>query len=267
MAKSKKQKSDSDKSAISDKDYEKDLYNLQVELVKLQRDVIANDRKLLIIMEGRDGAGKDGAIKRITEHMSPRETRVVALGKPSDREQTQWYFQRYVPYLPASDEIVILNRSWYNRAGVERVMGFCTDAEYENFMDTVGGFEEMLVGSGIEFIKYYLDIDKPTQKARLEERRLSPLKQWKISPIDAVAIKNWAPYTKARDAMLARTHTAHAPWTIVQADDKKTARLNIIRDILNRVNYEGKKQKLVIPDPEIVMPFSPALYKDGKLSK
>ena len=267
MAKTKTPKSKPASNATSNKDYDKTLYDLQVELVKLQRDVIANNRKLLIIMEGRDGAGKDGSIQRITEHMSPRETRIVALGKPSDREQTQWYFQRYVPYLPAADEIVIFNRSWYKRAGVERVMGFCNEAEYENFMTTVPAFEDMLVGSGTELIKYYLDIDKATQKTRLDERRRNPLKQWKISPIDAAAQKKWTGYTKARDAMLGRTHTAHAPWTIVQANDKKNARLNIIRDILNRVDYEGKKQKLVTPDPDIILPFEPALYKAGKIAK
>ncbi len=260
-------KSDMISDTIDDKDdYDKTLYELQVELVKLQRDVIAHNRKILIIMEGRDGAGKDGSIKRIMENLSPRETRMVALGKPSDREETQWYFQRYVPYLPAADEIVIFNRSWYNRAGVERVMGFCNEAQYENFMLTVPFFENMLVGSGIELIKYYLDIDKATQKERLADRRADPLKQWKISPIDAVAQKKWADYSKARDAMLGRTHTGHAPWTVVAANDKKNARLNIIRDILNRVEYEGKKQKLVMPDPAVILPFEPALYKLGKIA-
>ncbi|MFZ3033192.1 MAG: polyphosphate kinase 2 [Parvibaculum sp.] len=247
--------------------YNGDLYDLQVELVKLQKDVIANDRKLVVILEGRDGAGKDGTIKRIVEHMSPRETRVVALSKPSDREQTEWYFQRYVPHLPAADEIVLFNRSWYNRAGVEKVMGFCTDRDYERFMSTVTNFEEMLIGSGIELIKYYLDISKDEQAERLQARREDPLKQWKISPIDQVAQEKWDDYTKARDAMFARTHTLHTPWTVVAANDKKTARLNVIRDILNRVDYEGKKQKLVLPDPEIIMPFNPALYKAGKISK
>jgi polyphosphate kinase 2 len=260
-------KSGSGKAGDAEDDYDNALYDLQVELVKLQRDVIANNRKLLIIMEGRDGAGKDGSIKRITEHMSPRETRVVALPKPSDIEQTQWYFQRYVAHLPGADEIVIFNRSWYNRAGVERVMGFCSEDDYQRFMNTVTAFEEMLIGSGVELIKYYLDITKAEQKKRLDARRKDPLKQWKISPIDQAAQKKWADYTKARDAMFANTHTLHAPWTIVCADDKKTARLNIIRDILNRVNYEGKRQRLVIPDAEVVMPFDPALYKVGKISK
>ncbi|MDO8288360.1 MAG: polyphosphate kinase 2 [Parvibaculum sp.] len=257
MAKSKKN---------GDEDYGDALYDLQVELVKLQRDVIANNRKLLIVMEGRDGAGKDGTIKRITEHMSPRETRIVALSKPSDREQTQWYFQRYVSHLPAADEIVLFNRSWYNRAGVEHVMGFCTDKDYERFMATVTTFEDMLIGSGIELLKFYLDINKDEQAERLEDRRNDPLKQWKISPIDQVAQEKWDDYSKARDAMFARTHTPHSPWTLVCADKKKDARLNIIRDILNRLAYDGKKAILTTPDTNIVMPFNPDLYKLGKIA-
>lgn len=249
-----------------DEDHDEALYDLQVELVKLQRDVIANNRKLLIIMEGRDGAGKDGTIKRITEHMSPRETRIVALSKPSDREQTQWYFQRYVAHLPAADEIVIFNRSWYNRAGVEHVMGFCTDKDYERFMATVPTFEDMLIGSGIELLKFYLDISKDEQAKRLDDRRKDPLKQWKISPIDQVAQEKWDDYSKARDAMFARTHTLRSPWTVVCANNKKNARLNIIRDILNRMAYDEKKTILTVPDPDIVMPFNPALYKLGKIA-
>ncbi len=174
---------------ISHRKYKDELYALQVELVKLQRDIIAEDRKLLVILEGRDSAGKDGVAKRIVEHLSPRETRVVALGKPSDRQQSEWYFQRYAPHLPAAQELVIFNRSWYNRAGVERVMGFCTDEQYERFMVSVPQFEDMLAGSGIVLMKYYLDISKPEQKKRLDERRKDPLKQWKISPIDSVALQ------------------------------------------------------------------------------
>ena len=163
---------------LSDAEYESALYDLQVELVKFQRDIIANGEKVLVIVEGRDGAGKDGSIKRIVEHLSPRETRVVALPKPSDREQSQWYFQRYVPHLPSAGEFVLFNRSWYNRAGVERVMGFCTPAQTEHFLDEVAEFETMLVKSGIQLFKYYLDISKAEQKERLEARREDPLKQW-----------------------------------------------------------------------------------------
>ncbi|HEY4344517.1 MAG TPA: polyphosphate kinase 2 [Parvibaculum sp.] len=270
MAKKKADKADkhgkNKADARSGEEYDQALYELQVELVKLQKDVIANNRKLLIIMEGRDGAGKDGTIQRITEHMSPRETRVVALSKPSDREVTQWYFQRYTFWLPSADEIVLFNRSWYNRAGVERVMGFCTDAEYERFMATVTTYEEMLIGSGVEMLKYYLDISKAEQKKRLAARRKDPLKQWKISPIDEAAQKKWDDYTKARDAMFARTHTLLSPWHIVCANDKKVARLNVIRDILNRVDYEGKK-KHIVPDAEIVFAFDQAHYKSGLIAK
>lgn len=247
--------------------YKKELYELQVELVKLQKDVIANNRKLLVIFEGRDAAGKDGTIKRFTEHLSPRETRIVALGKPSDRETSQWYFQRYTRYLPAAQEIVFFNRSWYNRAGVEHVMGFCSEAECEEFLATVPSFEEMLIGAGITLFKYYLDIERGEQKKRLEDRRRDPLKQWKLSPVDNAAMKHWADYSRARDMMFARTHTLHAPWFVVRADSKRDARLNVMRDLLNRVDYEGKRQKLTIPEAEIVFPFDPVYLKNQRIAK
>jgi len=241
---------------ISDKDYEAQLYELHVQLVKFQRDLIANGRKVAVVIEGRDGAGKDGTIKRIIEHMSPRETRVVALGKPSDRDRSSWYFQRYVPHLPAGGEFVLFNRSWYNRAGVERVMGFCDGNEYKCFLQEAPQFESMLVRSDIKLVKYYLDISKAEQKERLAERRADPLKQWKISPIDAAAIKKWDAYSEARDAML--THTTHddAPWHVVHADVKKVARLNVIRHLLSSVDYKGKDEKLLKVDPAIVFPFT-----------
>jgi polyphosphate kinase 2 len=238
--------------SISKKIYKDTLHKLQVELVKLQRHFIRCDDKILIILEGRDAAGKDGTIKRIVQHLSPRETRVVALGKPSDRDRTSWYFQRYVPYLPAAQELVIFNRSWYNRAGVERVMGFCTEAEHEEFMGSVLDFEKMLVGSGIKLLKYYLDITKSEQKQRLDDRKSDPLKQWKISPIDDLALKYWKAYSAARDEMLARTHSSVAPWTLVRADDKHLTRLNIIMDILGRLHYADKDERLTRPDREIV---------------
>jgi polyphosphate kinase 2 len=246
---------------MSHDDYEKELLKLQIELVKLQRHVIANDQRVLVILEGRDTAGKDGAIKRIVEHMSPRETRVVALGPPSARDERSWYFQRYMPYLPVSGEIVIFNRSWYNRAGVERVMGFCAKAETEEFLETVPQFEAMLTRGGITMLKYYLDITKHEQNKRLAARRKDPLKQWKLSPIDNKAAKLWKEYSKARDSMLERTHNAVAPWTIVRADDKEHARLNIIRDMLWRLDYPDRRRRLQRPDPEIVLPFDPTLYK------
>jgi polyphosphate kinase 2 len=235
--------------------YADELRELQVELVKMQRHVIAKDLRLLILLEGRDGSGKDGTIKRITEHMSPRDTRIVALGKPSDRERGSWYFQRYVPHLPAAEEIVLFNRSWYNRAGVERVMGFCTDAEYFGFLANVVPFEAMLQGAGLIILKYYLDITRAEQKERLDERRKDPLKQWKLSPIDAQAVKRWDDYTLARDHMLEATATTATPWYVVDANRKKLARLNVIRHILSRLDYEGKDKRLACHDPDIVFPY------------
>ncbi len=251
-----------------DSDYREQLRNLQIELVRLQRHLIETGDKILVLLEGRDGAGKDGSIKVILEHMSPRESRVVALGKPSDREQTQWYFQRYAPHLPSAGEFVLFNRSWYNRAGVEHVMGFCSKTEYERFLEDVPVFEQMLIHSGIQLFKYYLDIDKAEQKARLEARRNDPLKQWKISPIDEAALKHWDDYTQARDVMLLRTSTKTSPWTVVSANDKKTARLNLIRDLLSRVEYR-QKGKAVEPAPDrtIVFPFTAKALKDGRLAK
>ncbi|WP_339857460.1 polyphosphate kinase 2 [Pseudohongiella acticola] len=242
-------------SSISKSVYKKRLHDLQIELVKLQRHFMAHDDKILIILEGRDAAGKDGVIKRIVQHLSPRETRVVALGKPSDREQSAWYFQRYVPHLPAAGELVLFNRSWYNRAGVERVMGFCSLDQYEEFMGSVVEFEAMLVRSGVKMMKYYLDISRPVQEKRLLARKKNPLKQWKTSPIDAKALEHWQDYSLARDEMLARTHTAEAPWTAVHADDKRQARLNVISDILTRLRYDGKDESLVQPDTRVVLTY------------
>ena len=247
--------------------YKDGLHKLQVELVKLQRHFIQCDDKILIIFEGRDAAGKDGAIKRIVQHLSPRETRVVALGKPSDRDRASWYFQRYVPYLPAAQELVLFNRSWYNRAGVERVMGFCTDTEYEEFMGSVSDFEHMLVRSGIKLLKYYLDISKPEQKQRLNERKRDPLTQWKVSTLDNLALKKWKQYSLARDEMLTHTHNPIAPWTIVRADDKQLARLNIIKDLLSRLHYADKDERLILPDPKIVFGFDTAYLEGGLLAK
>ena len=250
----------------SEKAYEQNLRRLQIELVKLQRQVIESDDKILVILEGRDAAGKDGAIKRIIEHLSPREIRVVALGKPSDRDRSAWYFQRYVPHLPAAQELVLFNRSWYNRAGVEQVMGFCSEAEHEEFITSVSDFEHLLVRSGIKLIKYYLDISKGEQKKRLGDRATDPLKQWKISPIDEQAIKYWKQYSAARNEMLARSHTPTTPWTLVHTDDKHEARLNIIRDLLGRLRYKGKDKQLTRPDPEIVFAFDTACLENGRLA-
>ena len=249
------------------KEYEQLLHELQVELVKLQKHFIACGDRILVILEGRDAAGKDGAIKRIVQHLSPRETRVVALGKPSDHERTQWYFQRFIPYLPAAQEFVLFNRSWYNRAGVEYVMGFCTRAEHREFLASVIEFEHMLVRSGTRLLKYYLDISRGEQRKRLRARRGNPLKQWKVSPIDQAALKHWKDYSRARDAMLRSTHHATAPWTIVRADDKRLARVNLIRDILTRLHYKPKKEKLIRVDRSIVSPFSDKRLRNGTLAR
>ena len=247
--------------------YKETLRHLQIELVKLQRHLIKNDLQILILFEGRDAAGKDGVIKRITQHLSPRETRVVALGKPSDRDRHSWYFQRYVPYLPPTEEMVLMNRSWYNRAGVERVMGYCTDTEYETFMRSVLPFEHMLVDGGIQVIKYYLDISKDEQKRRLEDRRIDPLKQWKISPIDQVAIKHWDNYSAARNEMFARTHNEITPWHVVRADDKKQARLNVIRHLMSLVDCPDKDKHAANPDPEIVFIYDEKHLKNGLIAQ
>jgi polyphosphate kinase 2 len=248
--------------SLSKKDYKKLLRGLQIELVKLQHQVIERGDRILILFEGRDAAGKDGTIKRIVEHLSPRETRVVAPGKPSDRDRGSWYFQRFVPHLPAAQEIVLFNRSWYNRAGVERVMGFCTPDECDEFLAVVPDFERMLVRSGTVLMKFYLDISKAEQAKRLAERREDPLKQWKISPIDDVALERWDDYSQARDAMLAATHQEFAPWTVVQADEKKAARIHLIRDLLARVDYARKDPELAPPDPGVVMRYERGRIED-----
>ena len=249
------------KEKLGDSSYDSELRQLQIELVKLQNSLIKNGDQILVILEGRDTAGKDGTIKAITEHLSPRETRIVALGKPSDSESAEWYFQRYVAQLPKQGEFVLFNRSWYNRAGVERVMNFCTKAQYLNFIETVNGFESILVRSDLTILKYYLDISKKEQALRLKARENDPLKQWKISPIDQQAQKNWNAYSKCRNEMLEKTCTADAPWIIVKANDKKIAHLNMIKDLLSRVTYPGKDKSLLKVDKDITFKW------DGKLSK
>jgi len=236
---------------VEPSNYDQELRLLQIELVKLQKSLIANGDQILVVLEGRDTAGKDGTIEAITEHLSPRETRVVALGKPSDVEINQWYFQRYIAQLPKKGEFVLFNRSWYNRAGVEMVMGFCSKAQYATFLSTVNSLESIFIQSGITVLKYYLDISKKEQKLRLESRENDPLKQWKISPIDQQAQKKWNAYSTYRNAMLVKTSTVEAPWTIVRANNKKQAHLNLIRDLLSRVNYAGKDKKITVPDQGI----------------
>ena len=222
----------------------------------MQEYVRAEGLKVVVIFEGRDGAGKGGVIKRIAERTNPRVCRVVALPKPTERDVTSWYFQRFVPHLPAGQETVLFNRSWYNRAGVERVMGFCSREELRDFFDNVIPFETMLIDSGIRLFKYYLDIDRKTQAERLAARREDPLKQWKLSPIDAKALAKWDDYTAARDEMLAKTSVAVSPWYVVKADDKKVARLNVIRHLLAHIDYHDKDGAVVTFDERVVHAFT-----------
>ncbi|MBC3372798.1 polyphosphate kinase 2 [Pseudomonas sp. SWRI92] len=218
--------------------YFSELFRLQGELVKLQSWVVKTGHKVVILFEGRDAAGKGGVIKRITQRLNPRVCRVAALPAPNDRERTQWYFQRYVSHLPAAGEIVLFDRSWYNRAGVEQVMGFCNEDQYEEFFRTVPEFERMLVRSGIQLIKYWFSISDQEQHLRFLSRIHDPLKQWKLSPMDLESRRRWEAYTKAKEIMLERTHIAEAPWWVVQADDKKKARLNCINHLLGQMAYE-----------------------------
>ena len=223
-------------------EYEQELTKLQIELLKLQNHVKENGLKILMIFEGRDAAGKGGTIKRITEHLNPRGARVVALEKPSDIERTQWYFQRYTQYLPSAGEIVLFDRSWYNRAGVEPVMGFCTTEEHHEFLREVPEFEKMLVKSGIILFKFYFSVSKKEQARRFKKREIDPLKQYKLSPVDKESQNLWDKYTIAKFSMLMASNTDNAPWTIIKSDDKKRARLNCIRHILSNLEYEKKTE-------------------------
>lgn len=221
-------------------DYESQLKDLQIELLKLQNHVKDKGLKVLMIFEGRDAAGKGGTIKRITEHLNPRGARVVALDKPSDVEKTQWYFQRYTTHLPSAGEIVLFDRSWYNRGGVEPVMGFCTPAEHQEFLDEVSSFEKMLVNSGIIIFKFYFSVSKKEQAARFKQRKTDPLKQFKLSPVDAKSQDLWDKYTVVKHSMLRASHTGTSPWIIIRSDDKKKARINCIKHILSSIQYPRK---------------------------
>jgi polyphosphate kinase 2 len=240
------EESDAKKSAkrIKTKAYEAKLAELQIELVKLQEWIKHEGLKVVAIFEGRDAAGKGGVIKRITESLNPRICRVVALGTPTEREKTQWYFQRYVPSLPAAGEMVLFDRSWYNRAGVERVMGFCTEEEYREFLRTCPEFERMLVRSGIILLKYWFSVSDEEQERRFRGRITDPTKRWKLSPMDLESRKKWVEYSKAKDEMFAHTDIKQAPWYVVNADVKKHARLNCIKHLLSRIPYED-----LTPDP------------------
>ncbi|WP_273151772.1 polyphosphate kinase 2 [Methylophaga thiooxydans] len=242
---------------LSRKDYEKQLAQLQIELLKVQEWTKETGQRILILFEGRDASGKGGTIKRFIEHLNPRGTRVVALEKPSDTEQTQWYFQRYLDHLPNGGEIVLFDRSWYNRAGVEKVMGFTTEDKYQLFLRQVPALEQMLIDDGIWLFKYWFSISREEQKDRFVDRLQNPLKHWKLSPIDISAQEKWDDYSAARDAMFATTHTNHSPWTVVKSDNKKAARINCISDFLRALPYSDKNSELVENVDENVV-FSPA---------
>jgi polyphosphate kinase 2 len=240
-------------SKISTSEYESQKAQLQVELLKAQEWVKANGQKVVVIFEGRDAAGKGGTIKRFMEHLNPRGARVVALDKPTEREKSQWYFQRYINHLPAGGEIVMFDRSWYNRGGVERVMNFCTPIDYLEFMREAPELERMMVRSNIILFKYWFSVTREEQKNRFESRELAPLKRWKLSPIDRQSLDKWEDYTEAKEAMFFYTDTADAPWTIIKSNDKKRARINCMRHFLRSIQYAGKDEAIVgAPDPLIV---------------
>ena len=246
------------------KNYERSKYQLQVELLKLQAWVKETGQKVVILFEGRDAAGKGGAIKRFMEHLNPRGARVVALEKPSESERGQWYFQRYIQHLPTAGEIVLFDRSWYNRAGVERVMGFCTQAEYDDFMRQVPEFERNLVRSGIHLFKFWFSVSRKEQRRRFKEREKHPLKQWKLSPIDKASLDKWDDYTHAKEAMFFSTDTADAPWIVIKSDCKKRARLNAMRYVLHRLAYGQKDGARIGPVDPLIVGRANVVYEIGE---
>ncbi len=246
------------------KDYEAFKFELQIELLKLQNWVRDSGERVLILFEGRDAAGKGGTIKRVMEHLNPRGARIVALEKPSPREAGQWYFQRYIGHLPSAGEIVLFDRSWYNRAGVERVMGFCSSNDYLEFLRQTPELERMLVRSGIRLFKLWFSVSRGEQLRRFKSREHDPLKQWKLSPIDLASLDKWDEYTKAKEAMFFHTDTADAPWTVIKSDDKKRARVNAIRHILHAIPYENKNEAVACaPDP-LIVGSAADIYEDGE---
>ena len=249
---------------LSRRSYERTKRNLQIELLKMQLWVKATGQKVLIIFEGRDAAGKGGTIKRFNEHLNPRGARVVALEKPTDEERTQWYFQRYIQHLPSGGEIVMFDRSWYNRAGVERVMGYCTTQQYLEFMRQAPELEEMLVNSGTHLIKFWFSVSQREQLSRFAQRETDPVRRWKLSPTDMASLDKWQDYTDAKEAMFFYTDTKIAPWTVVKSNDKKRARIEAMRHVLNLLPYPDKNEKLVYPaDPLIVGPAN-KIYEAGE---
>ena len=252
------------KNLMSRKSYEKQKYTLQVELLKLQAWVKETGARVMIVFEGRDAAGKGGTIRRFMEHLNPRGARVVALEKPTEEEKGQWYFQRYVKHMPTHGEIVLFDRSWYNRAGVERVMGFCTDDEYREFMLQAPLFERMLTRSGIYLIKFWFSVSRDEQRRRFKERELHPLKQWKLSPIDKASLDKWDDYTRAKEAMFFETDTVDAPWTVIKSDDKKRARLNAMRYVLSRVPYDNKDTESIGTLDSLLEGRANSIYEHGE---
>ncbi|MGC1301350.1 MAG: polyphosphate kinase 2 [Caulobacteraceae bacterium] len=252
---------------MNDEAYQTALETLQLALVRTQAEAMSSGARTVVVLEGRDAAGKDGVIKRMTEHLSTRATRVVSLPKPSDRETGQWWFQRYVAHLPAAGELVIFNRSWYNRAGVERVMGFSSAKQQEEFLRYAPVFEQMLVDSGLKLIKYWLDISKDEQAKRLEARTDDPLKQLKVSDMDAVAHAKWDAYSAARDEMLTRTHTELAPWTCVRADHKRAARLALMAHLARATAPDRIAHEIDPPNPKLLFPFELEAISDGRLAR
>lgn len=246
------------------KNYEKQKYRLQVELLKLQKWVKETGQRVVILFEGRDAAGKGGTIKRFMEHVNPRGARVIALEKPTETERGQWYFQRYIQHLPSAGEIVLFDRSWYNRAGVERVMGFCSADEYNEFMRQAPEFERNLVRSGIHLIKFWFSVSRSEQRRRFKEREAHPLKQWKLSPIDVASLDKWDEYTKAKEAMFFYSDTADAPWTVVKSDCKKRARLNAMRYVLHKLPYSNKSMDQIGPIDPLLVGRANVVYEQGE---
>lgn len=256
------------KEKISRAAYEKEKQELQVELLKYQKWVKETGQKVVLLFEGRDAAGKGGTIKRFMEHLNPRGARVVALEKPTESEAGQWYYQRYIKLLPTAGEIVLFDRSWYNRAGVERVMGFCNEQQYLEFMRQTPDLERMLTRSGILLFKFWFSVSREEQFRRFQERRNDPLKQWKLSPVDLASLDKWSDYTKAKEDMFFYTDTADAPWTVIKSDDKKRARLNTMRHVLSKSNYPGKSESIATqPDPLIVGTAAAIHEKDEQVLK
>lgn len=249
-------------SKLARKPYEDEKAKLQAELLKVQIWAQETGQKFVLLFEGRDAAGKGGTIKRFTEHLNPRAARVVALNKPTEEERGQWYFQRYIDHLPTAGEMVLYDRSWYNRAGVERVMGFCEPNEYLEFMRQTPELERMLVRSGIRLYKYWFSVTQDEQKRRFDSRELDPLKQWKLSPIDKASLGKWNDYTEAKEAMFFYTDTADAPWTVIKSSDKKRARINCMRHFLSTLDYPGKDPEIAkAPEPEIVQMAAHAIHE------